>query len=115
MLIVAAFRSLPSPRHLLEQRAAQIRINAELQAGKMLKAMGERGERSKGRRKSKESNSTILSDVGITPDQSSRWQQMADGEPAASRLERSDAPASCSSRSSQAKVDDRLKLIPLPV
>lgn len=58
-----------------EQRACQIRLRAERKAGEMLAAM----EKAKGGRPSenRSSSTTSLSDLGISKDQSSRWQQLA--------------------------------------
>lgn len=60
---------------MLIEHATDIRMRAEMRAGEMLSQMAERGERPKGRKK--ESHAVILSDLGVTPSQSSRWQKLA--------------------------------------
>lgn len=61
-----------------EQRAAQIRIRAERKTGQLLKNSTER-QRQGGNRKSKSPGTTLktLDDIGISKDQSSKWQKMA--------------------------------------
>jgi len=59
-----------------------VKIDAERMAGGLLKAMAERKERETpgGNRKSKSHDATMipdLPDLGVKPDQSSRWQRMA--------------------------------------
>jgi N6-adenosine-specific RNA methylase IME4 len=56
-------------------QATDIRMRAERRAGELLIDMAERGERPKGRKK--ESHVAILSDLGVTATQSSRWQRLA--------------------------------------
>jgi hypothetical protein len=62
-----------------EKHAAEIRLRAEIRAGAILKEMREKGERDRGGRSDrKESKRPILSDLGVSPDQSSQWQQLAE-------------------------------------
>jgi hypothetical protein len=63
-----------------ERKAAEIRIRAERKAGVLLKEMKDTGQRQKpgGDRKKSKSRDTTLKDLGITRDQSSKWQQLAD-------------------------------------
>jgi hypothetical protein len=72
-----------------ERKAGEIRLRAERRAGQLLKDMKERGERQKkgGDRKSKSRRPTLISDttpkptiaeLGITKDQSSQWQGLAE-------------------------------------
>jgi hypothetical protein len=69
-------------RELIDM-ATDIKMRAERRAGELLREMGERGERDQGKggdRKSQSSDTTVktkLSDIGITKDQSSRWQKLA--------------------------------------
>src|SRR3954464_5379765 len=56
-----------------ERRACEIRLRAERRAGQLLRDM----EKLKGR-PGKASSATMLSDLGISYDQSSNWQQLAD-------------------------------------
>jgi hypothetical protein len=65
--------------------ATEIRLRAERRAGELLRDMGERGERDTGkgnRNPTLKSQAAIpkLSDLGISPTQSSRWQRLADVE-----------------------------------
>lgn len=60
----------------LVQWATEIKVRAERKAGEMLKQSAEHRERATGRPE-KESKPATLSDLGITRDQSSRWQQVA--------------------------------------
>jgi hypothetical protein len=64
-----------------ERKAAEIRIRAERKAGELLKEMKSGGHRQSGRGSKKaESCGTTpqLKDLGISKDQSSKWQQLAD-------------------------------------
>ncbi len=61
--------------------AAAVRIEAQAKAGELLQHMVERGERAAGR-PGKVSGPSTLSDLGITRDDSSRWQQVASVPPA---------------------------------
>lgn len=60
-----------------EHQAAQIRVRAFRRAGQLLKTMKESGERPAGRRK-KSRDDTTLSDLGISKDDSSRAQKLAE-------------------------------------
>jgi hypothetical protein len=69
----------------LEQQAMKIRLHAERRAGELLKEAAANGQRDGGKggdRKSRSSATTVkpakLKDLGITKDQSSKWQKMAD-------------------------------------
>jgi hypothetical protein len=77
------------PRLYIRDKAVEA-IRAERRAGELLREMKERGERQRNRgdRKSKSSDTILISeakspqpvklkDLGITPDQSSKWQQLA--------------------------------------
>jgi len=59
-----------------------VRLRAEIRAGEILKAMKQNGERRAGKTGKLESGTTILkptlADLGILPDQSSQWQQLAE-------------------------------------
>ncbi|HLF11994.1 MAG TPA: hypothetical protein VJA26_12335 [Gammaproteobacteria bacterium] len=69
-----------------EQRAARIRINAELRAGELLKGMqkaagaAESGTKRNGSggKVTRSNDTTTLADLNISKDQSSRWQQLAE-------------------------------------
>jgi hypothetical protein len=70
-----------------ERKAAEVRIRAERRAGELLKEMKQKGARQKegdnagahrGQPKRSSSGTTTLSDLGITRDQSSKWQQLAE-------------------------------------
>ena len=66
-----------------ERKCAEIRIRAERKAGELLKEMKEDGTRAQlGERKQMSCRSTsetkTLPELGITRDQSSKWQQLAD-------------------------------------
>ena len=65
------------------RKAAEIRIRAERRAGELLKEAKASGQRDSGGRGRIESRGLTqsppqLSDLGITKDQSSKWQQLAD-------------------------------------
>lgn len=66
-----------------ERKAGEVRIRAERRAGQLLAEMKQSGERSNGYapQKKVESRATTppkhLADLGITRDQSSKWQQLA--------------------------------------
>jgi hypothetical protein len=69
----------------LEQQAMKIRLHAERRVGELLKEAAANGQRDGGKggdRKSRSSATTVkpatLKDLGITKDQSSKWQKMAD-------------------------------------
>lgn len=59
-----------------ERKACEIRLRAERKAGELLKRM----DKAKGNRHktARESGATTLKDMGITRDQSAKWQQLAD-------------------------------------
>jgi hypothetical protein len=67
-----------------ERKAAEIRIRAERRAGQLLKEMKENGQRENnhgGDRKSRSRSSTMkttLADIGVSKDQSSQWQRLAE-------------------------------------
>jgi hypothetical protein len=67
-----------------ERKAAVIRIRAERKGGELLRRMRERGERDAGRggdRRSPSARTRVipnLADMGISYDQSSRWQQLSE-------------------------------------
>lgn len=63
-----------------ERKATEIRLRAERKAGEILIEMKERGERQKPGEYQKSSDTILaptLSELGISPDQSSKWQQLA--------------------------------------
>jgi hypothetical protein len=62
----------------LEAYAAQgLNTDAERKAGVLLTAMKETGERNNGARDGSSTETTTLSELGISRDQSSKWQQLA--------------------------------------
>jgi hypothetical protein len=67
-----------------EKKAAEVRLRAEIRAGELLKAMKQSGERAdkkdnlKRGPKSNSPTSGTLSGLGITKDQSSQWQKLAE-------------------------------------
>jgi hypothetical protein len=76
MEAVAAYARQAKDTQLIEH-ATEIKVRAERRAGELLRASAESGER-KGKGQSKEmSKAATLLDLGITRDQSSRWQQVA--------------------------------------
>jgi hypothetical protein len=62
-----------------ERQAAEIRIRAERRAGELLKLTAETGQRKGQGMKSGDTISLppTLSEIGISPDQSSQWQKLA--------------------------------------
>lgn len=61
-----------------EQHAREIRVRAGRKAGELLRTMAETGERVlSGKQINKDSTPTTLSELGITGDESSRWQNLA--------------------------------------
>jgi hypothetical protein len=76
---MAAYARQAKDQELI-QYATEIKVRAERKAGELLSQMKVRGELTPhgGDRKSESrSETTNLNSVGITPDQSSRWQQLA--------------------------------------
>lgn len=62
----------------IQNDAAEVKIEAECKAGELLKQMAEKGERTTKQTAAIKSHDAIrLDDLGIKPDQSSRWQKMA--------------------------------------
>jgi hypothetical protein len=61
----------------LVQYATEIKVRAERKAGELLRQAAEKRERADRGKPSEMSKATTLSDMGITRDQSSRWQQVA--------------------------------------
>lgn len=59
-----------------ERKATEIRLRAERKAGEILANMKDSGDRATGR-PDKVSPETTLSELGISRDQSSKWQQLA--------------------------------------
>ncbi len=57
--------------------ATEIKVRAERKAGEMLRESAERGERHQQGRVVSDEKPTTLGDLGITANQSSRWQQLA--------------------------------------
>lgn len=65
--------------HEMQRQAWEIRMRAERRAGQLLKKMGERGERDPGGRGRIGSRPSIqLSDLGVSNDESARWQALAE-------------------------------------
>lgn len=63
----------------LLDHAVEVRLNAERKVGQILAEMAERGERARGGGDlRKESRPAILSDFGLTADQSYRWRKLAE-------------------------------------
>lgn len=60
-----------------ERKACEIRLRAERKAGELLKRMEESGERQRRGKPAETSSTTTLSELGITRDQSAKWQQLA--------------------------------------
>lgn len=61
----------------LIQYATEIKVRAERQAGAMLKDASERGDRHHQGRAAADDKPTTLGDLGISANQSSRWQSLA--------------------------------------
>lgn len=61
----------------LIQMATEIKVRAERKAGEMLRQSAENGERAAKGKPAEMSNASTLNDIGITRDQSSRWQSLA--------------------------------------
>jgi len=70
--VALLLRSKQAKNTEAERRACEIRLRAERKAGALLASMDLRPGR-----KSKRSNDTTISDLGISKDQSSKWQQLA--------------------------------------
>lgn len=77
-------RPAQAQNFVAERQAAEVRIRAERRAGELLREMKENGQRDSGGRGRIESRGTTqlknpprLQDLGITKDQSSKWQQLA--------------------------------------
>lgn len=60
-----------------ENYASEIKLKAERRVGEILRQMAAQGERATGR-PDKQSQPVILSDLGIEPNESSKWQRLAD-------------------------------------
>jgi hypothetical protein len=66
------------------EMATEIKVRAEIRGGELLKLMGERGERHNGRGNNKSPELAshdvrpTLSDLGVTENESSRWQRLAE-------------------------------------
>lgn len=81
---ISGFSSATSARQAkdteLIQYATEIKVRAERRCGELLRVSAERGERATPGRPAKTSNDTTfstLSDMGLTRDESSRYQQLA--------------------------------------
>ena len=61
----------------LIQYATEIKVRAERRRGELLRDSATRGERSTGGKPSNDATVTTLADIGLTRDQSSRYQQLA--------------------------------------
>ena len=61
----------------LMQYATEIKVRTERRCGELLRDSAARGERSTGGKPSNDATVTTLSDIGLTRDQSSRYQQLA--------------------------------------
>ena len=60
-----------------EITCAKIRIRAERKAGQMLNEQAKNGQRANKGRPKMSSDTTLLSDIGVSRDQSSDWQKLA--------------------------------------
>ena len=67
----------------LMQYATEIKVRTERRCGELLRDSAARGERSTGGKPSNDATVTTLADIGLTRDQSSRYQQLAAMVPAA--------------------------------
>lgn len=61
----------------LVQYATEIKVRAERRCGELLRDSAENGERNTGGKPSNDTTVTVLADLGITRDQSSRYQKLA--------------------------------------
>ena len=61
---------------VIQNHCAEIKLRAERKAGELLSDMAESGQRPRGRKK--ESHESTLSDLGVSRDESSRWQREAE-------------------------------------
>ncbi|CAN2532555.1 hypothetical+protein [Methylocapsa aurea] len=79
---VAAAARIANDDELLRQ-ATEIKLRAERRGGELLRDMAESGERVADGRPKRSGDTTVstLKDIGVTKDQSSRWQKLADMRP----------------------------------
>lgn len=73
---MAAYARQAKDTELVEW-ATEIKVRAERRAGELLMAMAENGGRAGKGKPSEMSQATTLSDLGVSRDQSSRWQKLA--------------------------------------
>ena len=73
---MAAYARLAKDSEMISW-ATEIKVRAERKAGEMLAEAKKNGERANRGKPAKMSNDATLSDIGISRDQSSRWQKLA--------------------------------------